>query len=354
MRIASIAGCAVMLACVAGRAGPITAQSGPTFVVAVQGAFARVAPSVAAAVAFPAVQGHPHEVAGRTSDGAWVKISGGWLPALLGELSGSLDGLPQVPPSPAAGGGGRSAWPSWIPSATPLTRRILQDGAAAGRNPRVFTVAGDSNSQWPRYLGRVAAGGYEPVRSPALRPVATRFDPSFTRLSQSVRGGIGAAELFDPALADPAVCLPDEGLFACELRTSQASIVFIQLGTGDRFAWRAFEANYRRMIDLALASHVLPVLVTKADDMESWQGGAPVGYINTTIRRLAQETGLPLLDFWAATRTLPAVPNPDLPDRPFTQFGLQDEWGYYFHLTDEGMALRILATLQTLDALARR
>jgi hypothetical protein len=354
MRIARIAGCVALLACLAVRAGPAAADEGATLLVTTQGAYARAAPSVAAAIAFPAVQGQAYAVTGRTSDGAWVKIAGGWLPALLGELTGPLDGLPQVPPSPAAGGAGRPPWSSWIPASTAVARQILQNGARAGRNPRIFSVAGDSNSQWPRYLGRVAAGGYDPVRSPALRPIAARFDPSFTRLSQAVRGGIGAADMFDPSKADGSLCQPGEGMFACELRVSQASIVFIQLGTGDRFAWREFEANYRRMIDHALAHHVLPVLVTKADDMESWQGGAPVDHINTTIRRLAQETGLPLLDFWAATRGLPSVPNPDLPDRPFTQFGLQDEWGYYFHLTDEGMALRILTTLQTLDALTRR
>ena len=45
--------------------------------------------------------------------------------------------------------------------------------------------------------------------------------------------------------------------------------------------------------------------------------------------------------------------NPELPKRPFTQFGLQDEWGYYFHLTDEGYDLRVKSTLMMLDAITR-
>jgi hypothetical protein len=98
---------------------------------------------------------------------------------------------------------------------------------------------------------------------------------------------------------------------------------------------------------------VLPVLVTKADDLESIQGGASFNFINDTLRKLAAEYQLPLDDFHAASRTLPAVPNPELPKRPFTQYGLHDEWGYYFHLTDDGYALRVKSTLMMLDAVTR-
>jgi hypothetical protein len=54
-----------------------------------------------------------------------------------------------------------------------------------------------------------------------------------------------------------------------------------------------------------------------------------------------------------ATRALEVIPNPELPKRPFTQNGLHDEWGYYFHLTDEGYALRVMSTLLMLDAITR-
>jgi hypothetical protein len=165
--------------------------------------------------------------------------------------------------------------------------------------------------------------------------------------------GVGAADMFDPAKVASPDCHPDEGMFACELRLSRAGIVFIQLGTGNTFAWREFEANLRRMIDYAPANDVLPVPVTKADNMESIQGGASFNHINDTIRKLAREYQLPLADFYVATRALPIVPNPELPTRPFTQNGLLDEWGYYFHLSEEGFALRLLANLWMLDAITR-
>ncbi len=338
---------ALLILALASRA----AADGVTLTVTVHGVYARQSPSVAAEKTLPVAQGQTLIATARTPGGDWLKTDAGWLPTLLGQVSGEVNALP-VAPTPAAplANPNRALLPAWIPSFTAGAQQRYQNALRAGRNPRIFTVAGDSNSHWLRYQGRVAAGSFN---LGPLRNIAARFDPSFTRQSLAVRGGAGAFAMFDPGQAGSPACRPDEGMFACELRISNASIVFIQLGTGDRFAWREFEANYRRMIDHALSQNTLPVLVTKADDLESWQGGAPIGHINDTIRRLAQAYGLPLLDFYAATRTLPAVPNPDLPNRPFTQFGLQDEWGYYFHLTDEGYALRILTTLQTLDALTR-
>ena len=58
------------------------------------------------------------------------------------------------------------------------------------------------------------------------------------------------------------------------------------------------------------------------------------------IRRLASEYNVPLLDFWQATRTLP-------------NNGLLDEGGLNFHLSPAGRDLHLVATLQTLDAIAR-
>jgi hypothetical protein len=239
----------------------------------------------------------------------------------------------------------------WVSTLSVRARRIYQQGLRAGHNPHLFTLAGDSNSTTSRYLGRIVAGAFDVSKYPNLRPVIERFEPSFTHQSVAVGGGFRAADMFDPARTAPG-CQTGEGLFACELRTSNAGVVFILLGTGDKFAWREFEANYRAMIDHAIQQNVLPVLVTKADDIESIQGGASEGFINGVIRRLAQEYQLPLMDLWAATRDLPTIPNPALPHRPFTQHGLHDEWGLYFHLTDLGQEAHILLTLQTLDAIA--
>ncbi len=225
--------------------------------------------------------------------------------------------------------------------------------SARGRDLAIFTIAGDSNSEWSGYLGQIASGAYDLRPRPAYAAAATRFGPSFVRRSIAVAGGLRAADMFVPDWPDkPPACERTEGRFACELRLSRAAIVFIQLGTGDRFVWTEYEGHMRKMLDVALQSGVLPVLVTKADDLESWQGGAPIDHMNSVVRRLAAEYQVPMIDFFLATRNLAVIPNPQLPDRPFTKNGLLDEWGYYFHLSDQGKEMRILTTLAMLAAIA--
>jgi hypothetical protein len=331
------------------------------FTITAQGAYYRASPSVVAPLLAQAAQGQTFGVLARTADNSWLQLalpgrSGAvWMPALLGQMNGDLGSVARAPSiaAPSGASPNRSTLPRWVPALTARARQILQAGIRAGHNPHMFTIAGDSNSVWLRYLGRVAAGTFPLSRYPGLRPVVARFDPSFTRESVAVAGGMRAVDMADTGRAAAMGCQAGEGLYACELRASNASIVFIQLGTGDKFTWREFEASYRAMLDIALQRNVLPVLVTKADDIESLQGGASFGFINDVIRRLAQEYQLPLLDLYAATRDLPTIPNPELPKRPFTQHGLQDEWGYYFHLTDEGQFVHVLITLQTLDSLTR-
>ncbi|HEY3290793.1 MAG TPA: SGNH/GDSL hydrolase family protein [Anaerolineae bacterium] len=239
--------------------------------------------------------------------------------------------------------------PTWIPVLSSYARQLLSRSYAAGHDPHLFTIAGDSNSNPIRYLNRVVSGEFDLGKHPELAKAASYFGVSFKHFSMATGGGFRAADMADRTrVAGIDLCHSDEGLYACELRTSNASIVFIQLGTGDKFTWREYENNYRAMLDYAIANNVLPVLVTKADDIESIQGGASYGYINGVIRKLAVEYQLPLVDLYAATRDLPVIPNPALPTRPFTRYGLQDEWGYYFHLNDIGQDRHILVTLQTL------
>ena len=293
----------------------------------------------------------------RTPDSSWVALRGtgnaiaGWVPVGLGQVQGDIGSLP-VQPRPqlsAPASTTSSKRPAWI-KPTEHGRQLFAQAIAAGRDGRVFTIAGDSNSAWQHNLGTIVSGRRNFSADRVLGPIVARFDPSFAWVSVAVGGGFRAADMFLPENA-PSICRPAEPMFPCELRRSNASVVFIQLGTGDKFVWQDFETNTRKMIDHALAHHVLPVLVTKADDLESIHGGAPINFVNDTLRRLAAEYKLPLIDFYVGTRSLPIVPNPELPKRPFTQNGLHDEWGLYFHLTDEAFDLRLRSTLLMLAAL---
>ena len=156
-----------------------------------------------------------------------------------------------------------------------------------------------------------------------------------------MHGGYNARSVMDPLWANPSLCQPGESPLACELRVNNSSIVFIALGTGDQYAWRDFEKNYRKIIEYTIGQSVLPVLVTKADSLEFQQGGAEAQFINNVIRRLGQEYDVPVLDLWLAVQGLP-------------NGGLVREGGQDFHLSNEGNTRHNLITLQTLDVIWRK
>lgn len=350
------------------RAAVSRQTNAPKITVVVPQAWLRTEPSLTAGNTVPVAQGQFYEVKARTADSAWWQLSvpdapnaqsGTWLLASLGApYAGDLNAAPavnvgstaQVKPAasatkssrrkPNANGQKATPLPSWIPVITPRQRAIWQNSVKSGKDLNMFTVAGDCNSQPSVYLGRFAAGQFNASALEArLQTIVLRFSRSFGRISLAASGGFGAAMMMDPTWADGALCdvKNGQGPFACELWVSQASIVFIGLGTQEQYTWQDFEKNYRPMIELALAKGVLPILVTKADDIET-ASGAPSGYINDVVRKLAKEYDVPLLDYWAATRDLP-------------NGGLIDEGDKDFHVSDAGLDRRMLITLQTLAAI---
>jgi hypothetical protein len=315
----------------------------------------RPAPSFAAGNVAAVRKGEFYDVTARSSDALWLRVTGvgaggqtAWMPAAHAALTeGDIKSLPVVqapaaPAVPVASGkaaAARAAFPAWVPAITARQRAIYQAAARAGKDPAMFTVIGDCNSQPAVYLRRISTGEYDVSRiDPRLQRTVARFAPAFGRISLAAKGGFGTAAMLDPLWADGALCGTKQGPFECEVWVSRASIVFIELGTGDQLAWQNFENNYRPLIKLALAKGALPVLVTKADDIEV-AGGATSGFLNAIIRKLAREYEVPLLDFHAATRALPNL-------------GLLDEGDKDFHLSEAGIYRHIECTLQTLTAIA--
>ncbi len=331
---------------------PARAQEPAKITITASQAWLRSAPSLTAGNSLPVAKGQFYDVTARTADNAWLQLSvpaaagkGTWLYAELGALySGDVKSAPvvQALAIPSSKPAKKPApFPAWIPVITPKQRAIYQNAVKAGKDLNEFTVVGDCNSQPAVYVQRLASGMFDAsTLDPRLQGTVLQFAPSFGRVSLAAQGGLGAGMMMDPMWADGALCDKAVGPFACELWVSRASVVFISLGTQEQFAWKDFKKNYRPMVEHALAKGVLPVLVTKADDIET-ASGAPAGYINEVVRELAKEYDVPLLDFHAATRDLP-------------NSGLIDEGDKDFHLSYAGMDRRILTTLQTLAAITGR
>ncbi len=299
------------------------------------------APEVARVIKFEC-----YPTLGRDESNAWVMITYGstpaWLPRSAVRFRDGTDitNLPVVTTTPTLDFNLPIPLPG-LPTITPAMRQMYQRAVRAGRQPNMISVVGDCNVEHPVLFGRIAAGAFDYYTSPRLRQVAQRFMPAFQRLSLATSGSFNAAMPFDSTWSDPKSCNSDEGPLPCELRNSNASILLVAIGTGDTFLWRDFEKNYSAIIEYALSSNVVPMLMTKADELESRQGGAPPDYINNAIRRLGARYGVPVIDFARAARLLP---NNGLATERNDDLKSVDP----FHVNGHGADARIWMLLQTL------
>lgn len=189
-----------------------------------------------------------------------------------------------------------------IPAFSPRAVEILRDGLAKGNNPRAFSKIGDCESQASWFLENFdrdaqyySLGAYEAE----LSPVVAYYNGSFKRVSLAARQGFTSASLMAPLWANKELCEKNEGPLACEYRLQRPSMAFVMLGTNDASNPKTFEGHMRKIIEYSIRQGVLPVLGTKADNVEKDH------FINATIARLGAEYGVPVWNFWAALQDLP-------------------------------------------------
>jgi hypothetical protein len=190
-----------------------------------------------------------------------------------------------------------------IPELSPRALEVLHDGLAKGRDPHAFSKIGDCESQASWFLEaydlgpqHYSLGEWESQ----LSPVIEHYSGSFRRVSLAAKPGFTASSLLAPIWSDRKVCEKNETPLACEYRVHNPLVAFIMVGTNDASNPKTFEGHLRRVIEASLEAGVLPVLGTKADNVEGDHA------INATIARLAHEYGLPLWNYWAAVQPLPA------------------------------------------------
>lgn len=189
--------------------------------------------------------------------------------------------------------------PGLFTTGGPRVREIYERGQALGNNPHAFSKIGDCNSEAPFFLARFDSGDYDLGPYQYLQPVIDYFAGSFERKSVTVWTGNHVWSVLDPTFANPALCLPGETPLACEFRLHRPSVVLIRLGTNEVNTPALFEQHLRAILDYAIEQGVIPILGTKADQLEGSDA------INEIIRQLAAEYGVPLWDFGRIASTLP-------------------------------------------------
>lgn len=189
-----------------------------------------------------------------------------------------------------------------IPTLSPRALEILQAGIARGNNPRVFSKIGDCESQTDWFLDHYDLGPDHYSLGPfagELQPVLDYYQGSFDRAPLAARQGFTAASLMSPIWANREVCNKNEAPLACEIRVNRPLVALILLGTNDAVNPPTFEKHMRRAIEYAISQDVLPIIGTKADNIEGDHE------LNATMARLAQEYEIPLWNYWRAVQDLP-------------------------------------------------
>lgn len=245
------------------------------------------------------------------------------------------------------------AWMSMpvVPEVSDTARAIYQRGQEMGNDPHVFSRIGDCQNVASRFLGVFdSPGDYTLGDEYAyLQETIDYFAGSFVRQGFAVKGGYNVAAILSPLRADKENCEAGESPVACEIRANNPSFAIISLEE-----WWAnkpadeYEKYLRQIVEYTIDKGVVPILATKADNLEGDNG------INQAIARVAYDYDIPLWNFWAAVQPLP---NHGL-EKEFDGFHLSfsGDAGNQFddpYRMEFGWAWRNLTALQSLDAVRR-
>ena len=178
-------------------------------------------------------------------------------------------------------------------------KALYPEGLKQGNNPHAFSKIGDCQNITSHFLGSSTIPLYK---------LGEKFEPAtgdpavyrHVQARSAVRTGFNVAAVLWPIQADPKPCKAGETPLACELRLNQPTIVLISMET-----WWAkkpaqeYENYMRQILDLVIAAKAVPILATKADNLEGDHS------INPPSPSLAYEYDIPLWNFWKAVQPLP-------------------------------------------------
>ena len=181
-------------------------------------------------------------------------------------------------------------------------RAVYEKGLALGNDPKHFSIIGDCQNVSSYFLAVYEKPGDFSLgdQYSDLQPTIDYYKGSFARKSLAVKGGFNVAAILSPLRADPKACNQGESPLDCELRVWRPSVVFVSMETwwSEKPA-REYDKYMRRVIERILQTGAVPIIATKADNLEGDNS------INATIAQIAHEYDLPLWNFWAAVQPLP-------------------------------------------------
>lgn len=181
-------------------------------------------------------------------------------------------------------------------------RAVHQLGLELGNDPRRFSVIGDCQNVSSYFLSIFDNPGDFSLGDEYtyLQPTIDYYQGSYSRQSLAVKGGFNVAAVLSPLRADPKSCNPGESPLDCELRVWNPSVVFVGMETWwSKKPEQEYDKYMRRVIERILETGAVPIIATKADNLEGNHG------INATIAQIAYDYDIPLWNYWSAVQPLP-------------------------------------------------
>ncbi len=241
-------------------------------------------------------------------------------------------------------------WQNWpvVPTVSARAQEIYELGLEMGNDQARFSKIGDCQNINTYFLDFFDYPNLYTLGEDYayLQETIDQFSGSFSRVSTATKGGMNVAAVLSHYWADQERCESGESPLACELRLNQPSIALISMeeSWGSNNKVENYEKYIRQIIETVIDAGVVPILATKADNLEGDHR------INQAIANLAYEYDIPLWNFWRAVQ--------DLPNQGLLEDG--------FHLTHgvndfsesknlkQAWPVRNLTALQALDSVWRQ
>lgn len=235
-------------------------------------------------------------------------------------------------------------WRTWpiLPELSPWLVDVYNRGVEQGNDPHRFAKAGDCQNIPEAFLGiyDLEDRYFFRENDEYLQETVDYYAGSWGRDGIALDGGFNFPAIFTPLRADFEACEPGENPLSCEIRLHRPAFIFISMEYVYEGRTAAnYEEYLRDAVDYALSQNVIPILLTKADNVE---GGHT---INLATAQVAYDYDIPLVNWWRAAQ-------------PLTNHGLDldrdaGKRPEGFHITYEAWSVRSYVGLQTMDALRR-
>jgi hypothetical protein len=193
-----------------------------------------------------------------------------------------------------------------ISGVSPTMQLVYRRGQALGNESSVVTKIGDSVTADPIFLAPLSRDDNDLGPYDYLKDTLEFFGADVVQTSIAARISLTTYSVFDPMLADGSQCEANETPLDCEYRVRRPSVSFIMFGANDvrHISVEDFDIQMRQIVEETLTKGIIPVLSTFSYDPNAGYWSQALDF-NLAVADIAEDFEVPLVNLWAAARSLP-------------------------------------------------